>query len=189
MLTSAKEHWRFSAADLHVKLRQAAAQQAQAGHPVGELAGARLERAVYVVDDVGVQADAGHEQEMPRNAAAVARQMAHGNAPRAALLQARGGTLDPGSELHLLGQHVGGAAGENGQGHAGVHHAFGHFIDGAVAAGGHNQVGAAGDVLARNGARGSRPVVGATVRLWPLFRRISATRPTSESPFRPNLPA
>jgi hypothetical protein len=36
-----------------------------------------------------------------------------------------------------------------------MHHAFGYFIDGAVATGGHDQVGAAADVLARNGARGS----------------------------------
>jgi hypothetical protein len=41
-----------------------------------------------------------------------------------------------------------------------MHHAFGHFIDGAVAAGGHDQVGAAAHVLARNGARGSRALGG-----------------------------
>jgi hypothetical protein len=38
-----------------------------------------------------------------------------------------------------------------------MHHAFGHFIDGAVATGGHDQVGAASDMFARNGARGSGP--------------------------------
>jgi hypothetical protein len=37
-----------------------------------------------------------------------------------------------------------------------VHHAFGRFIDGAVAAGDNHQVGAAADVFARNRARGSR---------------------------------
>ena len=81
--------------------------------------------------------------------------MADGNAPRAALLQARGGALDAGSESDLLGQDVGGAAGENGQRHGGMQHALGGFIDGAIAAGNHNQVGAAADVLARNDARGS----------------------------------
>ena len=81
--------------------------------------------------------------------------MADGNAPRAALVQARGGALDPGSESDLVGQHVGGAAGQDGQGHAGMHHAFGSFIDGAIAAGDNHQVGAAGDVPARNDAGGS----------------------------------
>ena len=36
-----------------------------------------------------------------------------------------------------------------------MQHTFGGFIDGAVAAGDNHQVGAAGDVLARNDARGS----------------------------------
>jgi hypothetical protein len=36
-----------------------------------------------------------------------------------------------------------------------MQHAFGGFIDGAVAAGDNHQVGAAADVLARNDARGS----------------------------------
>ena len=81
--------------------------------------------------------------------------MADGNAARAAFLEARGGTLDPGSEPDLLGQYVGGAAGENGQRYGGMQHAFSRFIDGAVAAGDNHQVGAAADVLARNDARGS----------------------------------
>jgi len=38
--------------------------------------------------------------------------------PRDALLQARGGALDLRSEAGLLGQHVGGAAGDNGRGTA-----------------------------------------------------------------------
>ena len=56
-------------------------------------------------------------------------------------------------------------AGNRPSGTSAVHHAFDHFVDGAVAASRHDQVGAAGDVFARDGSGGPRTRVGAAT-IW-----------------------
>ena len=70
------------AVHLHLNLGRWRPSRLQPASPVGQLADARLQRGVHVVDDVGVQADARHQQEMARNAPAVAGHVAHRNAPR-----------------------------------------------------------------------------------------------------------
>jgi hypothetical protein len=68
-----------------------------------------------------------------------------------------GNALDVPADLQLHGQYVGRAAGQDGQGHVRMHHAFDGFVDGAIAAGRYHQVGATGDVVAHDGAGGPRP--------------------------------
>ena len=109
MLSSAKEHSRAAAVDLHADLGQAPAQQAPAGNPIGEFADAILQSPVHVVDDVGIQTDTCHEQEMPRYAPAIARHMTHGDATRPALIEPLGRPHGIAAEPHLHAQHIGGA--------------------------------------------------------------------------------
>jgi len=139
-----------------VDLGQAAAQQAPASHPVGELADAVLERRVHVVDDVGIEPYARHKQEVARDTATIAGHMTHRNAPRPALGEPLGGAHGIAAEAHLDTQHIGGAGGQQAQGDVAVHHALGHFVDGAIAAGREDEIRAGGNVFARDGAGGPR---------------------------------
>ena len=72
---------------------------------------------------------------------------------RSPFVQAPRHALQVFAGLQLHGQHVGRAAGQDGQRHLGVHHALGHFVDGAVAAGRHHQVRATRNVFTRDGSR------------------------------------
>ena len=68
-------------------------------------------------------------------------------------------------------------------------HAFGHFVEGAIAAGGQNQVRAALDLLPSQRAGGTGTGGGAARHAWPSSSRIRAALAISALPFRPNLPA
>ena len=140
----------------HREVCQPLSQQAPAGHPVGHLADAGFERPVDVVNDVSVQSDTSHQQKVTGNAAAITGKEADGKPLGAPFRELRGGAVQPSPESHFHRQHVRCPGRQNRQGHVSMHHAFYHFVNGAIAAGGNDQVGAAGNVFARNRTRGSR---------------------------------
>ena len=120
-----------------------AAQLAQDLDRVGSLADPALEREVDVLHDMGVEAGAGHQQE----AAAVG----DADADRARPAERDGARHGAwrGAQADLGGQHVGGAERHDRERQAAVAQAVHGLVDGAVAAGDHEQV-----VAVRVGARG-----------------------------------
>ena len=107
-----------------------------------------------VMNDVSIEADAGHQQEVAGDIGA-AGEMAHGDAAGRTLIQPLGDQAHALAEFQLHGQHIGGAAGENRERDVRTDHAFGGFVDGAVSAGGDYEVGALFDVIPGDGARGA----------------------------------
>ena len=161
---------------LHVELRQPPAQQTPPRHPVGEFPGARLQRTADAVHDSGVQPYPRHEQEVPGRTA-FANQASHRDTPRPAFRQAPRGPLEIEAELHFRGQHIGGAARQDGQRNRGVDHAFGRFVDGAVASRHHHQIRPAADMLPRKGARGLRARGGRNRHAMPVLLEDFARAP------------
>ena len=104
------------------------------------------------------------------------------------MLEVCRGALDLCVKSHLVGQDIGRAAGENRQVRTGVHHAFGCFIDGAVAAGDNHQIGAAPDVFARDCARGPRALGGGHRHVMAVFLK-SFYGPPDERASAPSEPA
>ena len=172
---------------LNRELRQPAPQHAPAGQPVCQLADARLQRCTDLVDDLGVQADARHQQKMPGGGAGLRIHLPDRNTLWAAFAQAARGTQEIAAEFHLHRQHVGGARRQHSQRHLGMRHAFGHFVEGAVAAGGQNQIRAARDLFPRQRARGAWTGGGAARHLMPvLFQDCGGARDQRAS-FPPQL--
>jgi len=117
--------------------------------------------ATDLVDDLGVQADARHQQEhagwwrRPPNSLCPIEIRCGRHSPRR---RAAPRKSPPSFNLHR--QHVGGARRQHSQRHLGMRHAFGHFVEGAVAPAARIRIRAARDLFPRQRAAVRGPVVG-----------------------------
>ena len=87
-----------------------------------------------MVNDIGIQAGARHQKEMPLRVLAFARDQSQRHALLHRIGENCGRAFHGLPDTQFVGQHVGGAGGKNAQRNIGMDHPVDCFVDGAVAA-------------------------------------------------------
>jgi DNA ligase (NAD+) len=142
------------AVEAALELGEAAAEHGEAGDPIGDLAEASFDGGADLFDDDGVEADAGHDEEVA-GVTARPHHFSDGDADGfGGGDEFAGGLFGVGAEAGFDAEDVGGAAGEDSEGGGGADEAVGDFVDGAVSAEGDDEAGAGGGGFGGHGAGG-----------------------------------
>ena len=130
-----------------MEARHGAAQLPEAAMPVGQLAEFAFEMEVELVDDARVQTNACHENEM---AARLVRpfERPQRDADGRGIEKLFRGAIGPVGETDFVGQNVGGAGGQDAEPNLGAGYSIDDLVDGAVAAGGEDEIAARVDRFA-----------------------------------------
>ncbi len=110
--------------------------------PVGEFAQLALEVEIEFVNDARIEADSGHENEIAARLCGLL-ESAERNANRHGVEDLAGGVIGPVGESDFVGEHVRRSGGKDAEVNIRAGDAVHDFVDGAVAAGGENQIAAA----------------------------------------------